>query len=106
MTERLRGRAGQRQRARRLASTDGLCELCAADGRVTIATIVDHTIPLALGGSDEDENTRNLCDKHNAQVTAEQFGQVRSAGLGGCDENGWPTDPAHPWRQARITGRG
>lgn len=108
MAERLRGRAGQRQRERRLARTDGLCERCAGLGRwqgrglnrVSVATVVNHIIPLAHGGSDEDENTENLCRPCDLDVTAEQFGHTRSSGLGGCDVTGWPTDPAHPWRQA------
>ena len=103
MTEpvkRLRGRAGMQQRCRRLMRTRGLCEMCLAEGRTSIATVVDHIVPLALGGSDEDVNTRNLCDVHHRGVTAEQFGKVRSAGLGGCDVQGRPIDPAHPWSRS------
>lgn len=99
MVERLRGRAGQAQRLRRLHRTDGLCEMCRAAGRVEHATRVDHIKPLAQGGSDEDGNTRNLCEPHHLQVTAEQFGTDRSAGLGGCDARGLPTDPRHPWNR-------
>lgn len=62
------------QRDRRLQRTDYLCEMCQASGRITIATVVDHIIPLAHGGSDQDINTRNLCDDHHRHVTAEQFG--------------------------------
>ncbi|MBB4618973.1 HNH endonuclease [Sphingomonas abaci] len=97
MVQRLRGRAGQAQRARRLARTDGLCERCDADDRVTLATVVDHIVPLAKGGTDEDDNTRNLCDPCHREVTAEQFGHARQVALGACDVNGWPTDPRHPW---------
>lgn len=87
MVERLRGRAGQQQRKRRLARTDGLCERCAKAGKVVLATVVDHIQPLALGGSDEDENTRNLCDPCHDAVTREQFGQAQTIGV---DEDGWP----------------
>lgn len=97
MAERLRGGAGQRQRLRRLKRTSGLCEMCRAAGRTAIATVVDHETPLALGGGDEDGNTRNLCDAHHRAVTAEQFGTERSKGMGGCDARGMPTDPTHPW---------
>lgn len=97
MTERLRGRAGQRQRLRRLRRTNGLCELCQAEGRVTAATIVDHIKPLAHGGSDEDENTRNLCDAHHRQVTIEQFGFDVARGERGVDVHGRPLDRDHPW---------
>ena len=70
---RLRGRAGKRQRQRRLDRTDELCQMCRDAGRAELATVVDHIRPLALGGSDEDENTRNLCEAHHLEVTAEQF---------------------------------
>ena len=92
MAERKRGRAGVEQRKRRLRRTNGLCEACLAQDppRYTIATIVDHTIPLAHGGTDEDENTRNLCDEHNLKRTAEQFGHKAPKPQTGLD--GWPTE--------------
>ncbi|HYI43675.1 MAG TPA: HNH endonuclease signature motif containing protein [Sphingomicrobium sp.] len=73
------------QRKRRLLRTNGLCEMCLP--RPVIATVVDHIVPLALGGSDEDSNTRNLCDEHHRQVTAEQFGQRQRPTIG---LDGWP----------------
>ncbi|WP_343347622.1 HNH endonuclease signature motif containing protein [Sphingomicrobium sp. XHP0239] len=87
MAERIRGRKGQALRRRRLARTNGLCEDCKAKGKITVATIVDHTIPLAHGGEDVDENTRNLCDHCNQKRTAEQFGHRQTVGT---DEDGWP----------------
>jgi 5-methylcytosine-specific restriction protein A len=88
VTERLRGRAGVKQRDRRLRRTHYLCEDCKAEGRVTRATIVDHIIPLSKGGPDTDENTRNLCDDHNLKRTAEQFGHKAPPRRIGID--GWP----------------
>lgn len=101
MTERLRGRAGQAQRKRRLARTDGLCEMCLEEDRVTIATVVDHKTPLALGGSDDDENTRNLCDPHHDQVTSEQFGHAEPIKGKGIGRDGRPTSADHPWNRGR-----
>lgn len=69
-TRRLRGRAGQAQRDRRLERTGRLCEDCMAAGRVSVATAVDHIIPLAHGGPDTDDNTRNLCDQCHRKRTA------------------------------------
>ncbi|MEH3107137.1 MAG: HNH endonuclease [Sphingomonas fennica] len=89
MVERLRGRAGQRQRQHRMNRTNGLCEMCAEEGRTRLATVVDHIQPLALGGSDEDSNTRNLCDAHHAEVTAQQFGHAKP-GTVATDIEGWP----------------
>lgn len=101
MVERLRGRAGQRQRQRRLDRTDGLCERCGDRGRTTLATVVDHIVPLALGGSDEDENTRNLCEPCHLEVTAEQFGHREPVKAKGVDRRGRPTDPDHPWNRRK-----
>lgn len=100
MGERIRGRAGQKARARRLARTDGLCERCDERGIVRLATVVDHTIPLAKGGEDVDENTRNLCDPCHDEVTAEQFDHAAPVKARGVGRDGRPTDPDHPWNRS------
>ena len=87
-TQRLRGRRGVEQRARRMARTHWLCEKCKASGATRTADIVDHIVPLAKGGADTDENTRNLCDQHHREVTAEQFGHRKVVETGA---DGWPT---------------
>ena len=89
-TERLRGRRGVEQRKRRLARTNGLCEHCLAEAppRYTIATVVNHIVPLIQGGSDEDENTENLCESHDRIATAKQFGFKAPRKQTGVD--GWP----------------
>lgn len=85
-TPRLRGRAAVAQRTRRLRRTKGLCEDCLPK-RVTAATVVDHIVPLAHGGPDTDDNTRNLCDPCHAKRTAEQFGHRQKQEIG---VDGWP----------------
>lgn len=93
--ERLRGRKAVAQRIRRLRSTKGLCERCLGlnrwkgkgTGRTEVATVVNHIIPLAHGGSDEDENTENLCRACDLYVTAEQFGHKHRVSIG---VDGWP----------------
>lgn len=97
MGDRIRGRAGQRLRLRRLQRTNGLCELCLAAALTREATRVDHIKPLALGGDDVDDNTRNLCEAHHREVTVEQFGQQVAAGRRGIDADGRPTSADHPW---------
>ncbi|NJC33875.1 5-methylcytosine-specific restriction protein A [Sphingomonas jejuensis] len=77
--------------------THWLCELCLAQGVTRAATVVDHEQPLALGGLDVDENTRNVCDEHNRKVTAEQFGHRERLAFGA---DGLPLDPLDPWRAA------
>ena len=59
-----------------------------AKGKTALATVVDHIKPLALGGDDSDENTRNLCDPCHDDVTAEQFGYRKRVEIG---LDGWPT---------------
>ena len=71
---RITGRRGQKLRDRRLKRSNYLCEDCLAEGKTTEAAIVDHIVPLSLGGQDVDENTRNLCKDHDRARTAEQFG--------------------------------
>lgn len=87
--QRLRGRAAVAQRRRRLQRTNGLCEDCLACGATQVAVEVDHITPLSLGGSDDDENTRNLCKYHHEKRTAEQFGRVHKAAI---SLSGWPED--------------
>ena len=95
-TERLRGRKAVVQRERRLKRTNGLCERCLGinrwagkgTGRVSVATVVNHIIPLVHGGSDDDENTENLCRPCDLIVTAEQFGHKQKQEIGA---DGWPT---------------
>ncbi|MDF0489197.1 HNH endonuclease signature motif containing protein [Sphingomonas sp. H39-1-10] len=66
--------------------------------------VVDHIKPLALGGSDEDRNTRNLCDPHHLEVTAEQFGHAVARGARGVGRDGRPVGRDHEWnRSGHIT---
>ena len=99
--KRLRGRAGQAQRQRRLARTNGLCEACEDEGLVTVATVVNHKLPLARGGEDVDKNTENLCARHDAIVTAEQFGKREPVEAKGVGRDGRPTSADHPWNRSR-----
>lgn len=71
--------------------------MCLDVGRTREATVVDHTIPLAHGGPDTDENTRNLCDPHHRLVTIEQFGFATAQGERGATRDGRPIDRQHPW---------
>jgi hypothetical protein len=69
--KRLRGRAGMRQRERRL-TLEPLCRHCAQRGVVTPAEEVDHIKPLAFGGTDTDDNVQCLCMECHAIKTAEE----------------------------------
>jgi len=42
--------------------------MCEAEGRVTIADVVDHIVPIEDGGARLDvNNLRSLCTKHHEQ---------------------------------------
>lgn len=88
MAERLRGRRAVAQRRRRLRA-EPLCRDCSAKGIVTAAEVVDHIVPLALGGDDSDANTRNLCTACHHIRTAQQFRLRRKVRIGA---DGWPAE--------------
>jgi 5-methylcytosine-specific restriction enzyme A len=88
MAERLRGRRAVAQRRRRLRA-EPLCRDCAVRSIVREATVPDHIVPLAHGGSDQDCNIRCLCAECHSKRTAEQFGLRRKVRIGA---DGWPAE--------------
>lgn len=70
-TKRPRGRTGAAERARRLA-TEPFCSDCLEAGSTRLAEEIDHIIPLAQGGSNEDGNVRSLCKPCHAVRTRTQ----------------------------------
>jgi len=83
-------------RQRRLMR-EPLCRDCAAQGRITASYTPDHIVPLALGGTDTDDNVRCLCRACHQVRTNEFFGSQ----LFDVDEDGWPIDARHPANQPR-----
>lgn len=66
-----RGRKLQKER-KILFDDQPLCVMCEAEGRVSVATIRDHIIPLAEGGRDVRENTQGVCSAcHEAKTKDE-----------------------------------
>jgi len=51
---------------------DPLCEPCERDGRVTVATEVDHITPLVDGGTHDRSNLQAICRKCHAIKTARE----------------------------------
>jgi 5-methylcytosine-specific restriction enzyme A len=93
-TERIRGRALQRIRARHLR-LHPLCVTCQqrTPPVVRAATQVDHILPLYKGGQETEDNRQGLCDDCHRDKTATDMGtHVR-----GCDTDGQPLDPRHHW---------
>lgn len=63
------GRPLQRKRAE-LFAREPMCRICAQHGRVRLATIRDHIVPLAEGGLDVDSNVQPLCQPCSDAKTA------------------------------------
>ena len=60
-------------RAKALARDRGLCQVCAASGRLRLASEVDHVIELADGGTDAMGNLQAICAPcHRAKSDAAQ----------------------------------
>ena len=74
------------------------CVICLALGFDTHATVVDHKRP-HRGDTRlffDPSNLQSLCKLHHDSVkqTAEKRGLMP-----GCDEDGNPVDPKHPWNR-------
>ena len=83
---RIQGRRGVELRKRRMAQ-EPLCRDCKAKGNYVAAQTIDHIIPLALGGTDTDDNCRALCHPCHDRRTAEQFKRISKPEIG---IDGWP----------------
>lgn len=64
--------------------TEPLCRLCLAAGRTVAATIVDHIVPLADGGTHATDNLQPLCKRcHDAVKTpADAAARARAESVG------------------------
>src|SRR3954468_21802259 len=65
---RIRGRALQRIR-REHFQAEPLCVACEAEGRVSLATELDHIVALCNGGAESPGNRQGLCADHHAAKT-------------------------------------
>jgi 5-methylcytosine-specific restriction protein A len=52
-----------------LFSRDPMCAICRTLGLRVLATERDHKVPLAEGGSDDQENEQGLCSPHHREKT-------------------------------------
>jgi 5-methylcytosine-specific restriction protein A len=76
--QRITGRRLQKMRES-LFAREPLCRLCMQQGHTTLATIRDHIVPLAEGGTDDDENIQPICaDCDDVKSKAER---LRGRGL-------------------------
>ena len=91
---RIRGRAGVKQRNRIRARDCGLCQPCRRAGRLALGFEVDHVVALANGGTNDDDNLELTCAQCHRVKTAADLGYtVRE----GCDAAGNPSSAAHHW---------
>jgi 5-methylcytosine-specific restriction protein A len=86
----LNGAAWRNLRAHVLSS-EPCCRQCIREGRTTLATDVDH-----MNGADDNrmESLQPLCHACHSRKTQADMGKRVTWG---CDINGLPLDPAHPW---------
>ena len=79
----------------RVLARDSVCEMCWERGHVTIASDIDH-----IDGNPSNNgmgNLQALCHScHSRKTRREMNGSPQSWG---CDADGQPTDPDHPWNQ-------
>jgi HNH endonuclease len=79
-----------------------LCRRCGAR-----AEHVDHVIEISTAPERKLDwwNLQALCQScHNEKTAADKGGRLMRP-HGGCDADGMPTDPRHPWNVARETAR-
>lgn len=76
-----------------------LCERCEKAGRITQATVVNHRTPHKGDWSlfINPENHESLCAPHHDTLVQRE--EARGHVIG-CDVDGRPVDPAHPWNRA------
>jgi 5-methylcytosine-specific restriction protein A len=58
---------------------DWYCVACAAAGRVSYATEVDHIVPRTRGGADALENLQGLCRACHARKTGREGRRAQGA---------------------------
>lgn len=71
------GTAWDKLRLRILKRDNGICQICLASGRTTLAKHVDHRTPKADGGTDAEENLQSLCVAcHDEKTRAENVARM------------------------------
>lgn len=89
----------QRVRTRQLAR-EPMCREC---GRA--AEHVDHIKPRSRGGAVYDPaNLQGLCASCHSLKTGAYDKQGKDWTVRGCDADGFPLDPAHPWNAGGSDG--
>lgn len=93
------------QRLRRLKlNASPVCEPCHKRGVLRVATVVDHITAVAAGGDPFPplDGLMAMCPschslKTNAKDNPHAFGGGGGIAFPGCDTDGLPVDPSHPF---------
>lgn len=90
-TRQQRGYGRQHVKLRaQLLRQEPLCRLCKEKGRVTVATIADHVIPIAQGGAVHDlANMQPVCAECHQDKTNRDNGRRVKRRIGA---DGWPAE--------------
>lgn len=80
--ERGYGTAWTKLRAFVLERDRGVCQPCEAAGRITLAHEVDHKVPKAEGGTDDETNLQSICRACHLTKTKEEAKRGISRGWG------------------------
>ncbi|KQO06916.1 HNH endonuclease [Sphingomonas sp. Leaf242] len=64
--------AAFRRVCERLLTVDPLCRYCRSQGRITAATVTDHIIALALGGTNDTSNLAPACRDCNDRKSTDE----------------------------------
>lgn len=87
--ERGYGTAWDKLRLRILARDRHLCQPCKRKGRIKAGNEVDHIVPKAKGGTDDEGNLQVTCrDCHRDKTIREAGGKVKRRIL----VDGWPAE--------------
>lgn len=98
----------QWQRLRRAhLSIEPMCRGCAEIGRLAPANTVDHVQPISDGGAPfpGHDGLASYCPPCHSAKTARgtEAGAIKSTKpRKGCDANGNPLDPSHPWAEKSL----
>jgi 5-methylcytosine-specific restriction protein A len=87
------GTAWDKTRAYILARDNYLCQPCLREGRIHIATEVDHKLPKAKGGTDDEANLQAINTLCHREKTARENGRLLRPKVS-TGEDGWPIQPS------------
>ncbi len=88
-------------------SIEPLCRGCRAEGRLSPANTVDHVVPINKGGPafPGHDGLASYCGPCHSAKTARgaEAGAIRSTKpRRGCNPDGTPLDPSHPWHKESL----